>query len=207
MNLATELERDLDWREAELASFKRVVSASPEGSVRHVALLRAMLAFLYAHFEGFCLMAWDLYLEAIHDSKVVCGDLKPPLVCLSVEQDFRSLRGDTSSSSLWDFCTNVYPSLLTSVAEFPVRLETKSNLWPDLYCRNMKKAGLPIGLMAEHIPRIRSLVSRRNDIAHGQKVGLRNLAEYQPYEEAVLLIMYDLAVAILETIKAEDFRK
>jgi hypothetical protein len=49
-----QIEEDLDWREAELASFKILISSAPKGSVRESALLRAIWALLYAHYEGFC---------------------------------------------------------------------------------------------------------------------------------------------------------
>jgi len=49
-----ELEQDLNWREAELASLKVLVAEATAGTVSHQALLRALWAMLYAHYEGFC---------------------------------------------------------------------------------------------------------------------------------------------------------
>ncbi len=207
MDLAVELEKDLKWREAELAAFKRALSAATPGAVRHDALLRAMLLLVYAHFEGFCKFAWDLYLQIIEDTKPRRSDLVDALACFSMERDFRQLRGNTSPESLWNFCTNLYPSLLNDEAQFSIRLETQSNLWPSLYSQNMLKAGLPDSAMSEHAARIKSLVNRRNDIAHGQKVAISDISEYQSYEDAALEVMHDLAVAILETVEGKTFLK
>jgi hypothetical protein len=204
---AAELEGDLKWREAELAALKIAVSSTKEGSVRHDALLRAMMALLYAHFEGFCKFAWDIYLNTIQKNNVLRKELNTPLACLSLEEKFKELRHDTSSLSFWEFFMNSCPSLIATRAEFRVPLKTKSNLWPDVYCDNMEQAGLPIGLMEQHKARISSLVSRRNDIAHGQKGGVKNLNEYQRYENDVRDVIHDLAITIIESIEKETFLK
>lgn len=56
-NWDKQLEDDLDWRQAELASLKSQVIKATNGSVMHQVLLRAMWALLYAHYEGFCKFA------------------------------------------------------------------------------------------------------------------------------------------------------
>ena len=55
--LSRALEEDLQWREAELVSLKLVAAAAEAGTVRHDATLRALMALLYAHYEGYCRFA------------------------------------------------------------------------------------------------------------------------------------------------------
>ena len=75
-NWSQQLEDDLKWREAELASLKEQVVISSKHSVRYQALLRAMLALLYAHYEGFCKFAWELYLDELQNSRIKRKDCK-----------------------------------------------------------------------------------------------------------------------------------
>jgi hypothetical protein len=207
MSLAEELESDLNWREAELAIFKRIVSSADEGSVRERALLRAMLALLYAHYEGFSKYAWELYLEAIESEAPIRGDLKPPLACLSLEEQFAKLRGDTSAASLLEFYSEKLPGLLNEPAEFPSPLQADSNLWPDRYCDNMDRACLKQNEMNDRRSKIKSLVARRNDIAHGESAFIKSLAEYQEYEDAAILVMHELAVLIIEALEEKNYLK
>ncbi len=64
-NWYVELDKDLNWREAELTSLKVQLITTTKGTVAHKVLLRAMWALLYAHYEGFCKFAWDLYLDEL----------------------------------------------------------------------------------------------------------------------------------------------
>jgi hypothetical protein len=58
---ANQIEENLDWRQGELASIKILLSTIDRESVRYKALLRSLVVLLYAHYEGFCKFAWELY--------------------------------------------------------------------------------------------------------------------------------------------------
>ena len=65
-----EIERDLDWREAELAIL-RLFLANKEITEREKRVLfRAAWALLYAHYEGFCKFALTVYFDALRRSPV-----------------------------------------------------------------------------------------------------------------------------------------
>jgi hypothetical protein len=53
MSIMDEITRDLDWREAELATIKRLVKQTNITVKQREVLLRAAWALLYAHYEGF----------------------------------------------------------------------------------------------------------------------------------------------------------
>jgi len=206
-DLANHIEEDLNWREAELASFKILVSAAQKGSVRERALLRALWALLYAHYEGFCKYAWDLYLDALEELGIVRHACRSRIACFSLEREFKQLRGNLSPESLWDFYTHEFPDLLSQHATFQIKLETQSNLWPDLFRENARKISLPTKMLDANEIRIKTLVARRNDIAHGKKTIVKSLHEYQEYENAVLLVMHELAIAMIEALDQKLFLK
>ena len=70
-----QIEADLKWREGELASLKLLAASADHGSDRQRAILRALWAMLYAHYEGFCLFCWDLMLSAIEKDACTVGEL------------------------------------------------------------------------------------------------------------------------------------
>ncbi|MBR8826692.1 MAG: hypothetical protein DSM107014_02110 [Gomphosphaeria aponina SAG 52.96 = DSM 107014] len=57
------IEQELDWRERELTSMKILVITTKNNSTKQA--LRSLIVMLYAHYEGFCKFAWDLYLNGI----------------------------------------------------------------------------------------------------------------------------------------------
>lgn len=201
------LEENLDWREAELASFKILLSSTPKESVRQTALLRAAWALLYAHYEGFCKFAWDIYLDALEKCRLPRSEFVECIACFSLESDFRRFRGNLSPDAIWDFCTSEFGSLLSLPAVFEQKLETNSNLWPNLFKENARKVGLPTHAVDEHLTRLKALVARRNDIAHGKKMIVKNIHEYAEYENAALLVMHELAINIIESLEQEKYRR
>lgn len=200
-----ELERDLAWREAELASLKIEVARADRGTVRHSALLRALWAMLYAHYEGFTRFAWDLYLDALEALSLPRSSIRTELAQFSLESTFRSARKDLSPAALWTFVFDDCPRSLSEPATFAIRLETQSNLWPNLFIENAKAVGLPYTTMDEATAHIRALVSRRNDIAHGKRMVIRSLSEYQKYEDAVFKVLIELASAIDHSLESSEY--
>lgn len=204
---AKQLEEDLSWREAELGSLKIQVATAPKGSTQQTALLRAMWAMLYAHFEGFCKFAWDTYLDALQSLSLKRKGFKPEICQFSLTKDFRALHGNLSANSIYEFCEKTFSELLEQKIEFKIGLETDSNLWPNLFIENIEKICLECTSIESEKTFIKSLVARRNDIAHGKKLIINSLDEYQKYENSALLVMHDLAVNIVDSLEKKAYLK
>lgn len=207
MSSAAELEKDLSWRESELAALKILVSSSPKGSTTHNALLRSMLAMLYAHYEGFTKFAWDLYLDELESLNLKRSQLHEQLIKFSFEKQFQKLRGNMSSDSIWTFCTDGFKTAINEVAIFATKLETDSNLWPNIFEDNATKVNLSCDVLKQNRTAIKLLVDRRNNIAHGKKLIVNELQEYQKFEDAALLIMHELAVCIVDSLDNKLYLK
>lgn len=201
------LEADLNWREAELASFKAAILLAPKNSVRESTLLRGAWAILYSHYEGFCKFAWDTYLDYLEKFNIKTCELTSEIATLSMRKNFKLLRGNLSDKELWEFGESKFTEMHNSNAKFEEKLETDSNLWPNLYRENAHALGLRPTLIDQHATEIKTLVSRRNDIAHGQKMLIKDIAEYSKYENSALLVMQDLALCLIDSIDSEAFKK
>jgi len=79
-------------------------------------------------------------------------------------------------------------------------VDTKSNLWPSLLEELLYSFDIAPTSVIERPESIKTLVARRNDIAHGQKVFISDLAYYLEYENAVRNLMYALALAIIDRV-------
>jgi hypothetical protein len=102
-NWANEIEADLNWREGELAAIKIQILTTDRANqpVRYEALLRAIVTLLYAHYEGFCRFAWDLYLDTIQKQNIKRNQCREEVIKLSLRKRFKELRGDLSPDGVW----------------------------------------------------------------------------------------------------------
>ncbi|MEW6767932.1 MAG: MAE_28990/MAE_18760 family HEPN-like nuclease [Pseudomonadota bacterium] len=202
---AAEIEEDLRWREAELGSLKLAAAAAPDKSDRQRALLRALWTMLYAHYEGFFKFCWDLFLNEIERDGCIRDKAVEPVMLLSLSKTFQELRADTSSISIWDFAHGKLPIALKQPVSFASRLETKSNLWANLAKDNNMAVGLPTNEIDKNSAQINAIVGRRNDIAHGKKLVVGNLDDYSQYELAAMMVMHELAVAVVDQLDKRSF--
>jgi len=135
------------------------------------------------------------------------GALDEKFQVLALERPFRELRVNCNSPSLWEFFRRKLPTFLTADASFSdeCRLSTESNLWPDIFQRECEKVGLDSQEIQKQWGRIKALVSRRNDIAHGKTMTIKSVGEYTEYENATLLVLHDLAIQVLDILENEAY--
>ncbi|QHA80253.1 hypothetical protein E3Z27_00430 [Pseudomonas mediterranea] len=205
-NLSNVLETDLNWRESELASFKISILSAGRKTVRESALLRGAWAILYSHYEGFCKFAWDSYLDELEKMQLPRSEFCSDMAALSLRKNFKKMRGALSDKDLWDFGQSKFAEMQTGIATFDEKLETDSNLWPNLYRDNAKALGVSPTYIDTYATEIKTLVARRNDIAHGQKMTVKDIQEYQEYENAALLVMHDLALCLIEAFESGAYK-
>jgi hypothetical protein len=200
-----EIEGDLAWRESEMGTLKLLLAASPNRSDRQRALLRACSAMLYAHYEGFCKFCWTILLDSIQKQSPVRSDLIESLAKRAMEGVFKKLRGDTSIENLWRFCSKDFATELGKNATFTEGVDTKSNLWPNLSIEINASVGIACPLLLAHSDRIGQLVGRRNKIAHGEKLEIPNMTKFQELEHAAVLVMHELAIAVVTCLDECDY--
>lgn len=207
MAIGETLEIDLQWREAELSSLKRLAITSPDNSVASRSLLRALWALLYAHFEGFTKYCWDSLFDHIQAGNFPRSMLDEKFSIISLEPEFQQLRGNLSSKCILEFCLGEVPQALNRIAVFneDMRLTTECNLWPNIFERESLKIGIVCDELELHRQRIKTLVARRNDIAHGKSMTISNVEEYVGYEHAAICLMHELALKTIDLAESKLF--
>ena len=200
------LEQDLEWREAELIALKLQTIEADEDTIRYKALLRALWAMLYAHYEGFCKFALDTYLDALTELQPHRIDCKDQIAALSMRNQFRDLRGDLSNENCASFIHDFF-TILNQPVEFDFEFATQSNFHPRALLKNYQYVCLPSDPVEDNRHRLAALVSRRNDIAHGRNVPVEDFKEYEEVEEAALTVICGLAIAIIEALEQKQYLK
>lgn len=197
--LEKQIEQDLDWRHAELAIFREILTLDSITTVRKAALFRASWSLLYAHYEGFCKHSLQLLVEFMA-SFADCKALTDSTFIFLHDKILRKGKSGNNAEAYEFFRT----TLETYRSEPPpkVAIDTKSNLWPSLLRELLQCLDIPVSGILDQETMIKTLVARRNDIAHGQKVFIKDLPVYLEYENATRNLMYGLALAIVDRAAA-----
>lgn len=212
MSWQTELEKDLDWRLAELAALKLQAAGARSGSILQNALLRALVAMLYAHYEGFCKIAIRIYLREVRATGIKRVDCKERLVTFSLQKTFREAKSFTTDQC-WEFYNESLDQMLQGGLEYEldkngeIALLGESNMYPTDLKANLEYACLPQTEVDNHKQLLKGLVGRRNGIAHGEKMLVKDLSAYEELEKAATSAMYDITYSIIETLENQAYCK
>ena len=194
MTAISQIERDLDWREAELAVLRVILTNRDVTKLQKDVLFRGAWALLYAHYEGFCKFALTVYYDEIKRSGHSLSKFANSIQCFALDKECKKLKNLPTQEFI--------PALLlfeqthlNSSYEFP-DVETDSNLWPSKLAELVYNAELRLPSLTTYERTIKTLVGRRNEIAHGEQSSIKDFEYYRQHEDAVKTILYDLAFAI-----------
>lgn len=199
MSPIDEIQHDLDWRESELAVLKILLSNRDLSEREKLVLFRAAWALLYAHYEGFCKFALTVFYDAVKLTGKVHGQLPKKMQVFSLEKSIKLIR-NLPSEDFIESINSFEIDFMEKLPEFP-EVDTQSNLWPRVLQDLLDCASVKVNSLDNHNVAIRTLVNRRNKIAHGEKDMIQEYSYYIGFDDAVRNIMYDLAISIHERLE------
>lgn len=166
--LSDHIAADLIWRKKELTVLKNLLrSAQPDGKT---ALLRSLVALLYAHWEGFIKSTSQRYLEYLSNRRLPYRDLTSNFIALSLEGRFRASLLQRSLSPIIELVDFLRFSLETrSAIPYKEGVEAESNL----SSRVLHDITITLGIdyapfETKSVLIDERLLNTRNRIAHGE---------------------------------------
>ncbi|WP_445941132.1 MAE_28990/MAE_18760 family HEPN-like nuclease [Pseudomonas sp.] len=202
----SELEKDLGWREIELALMRKQLIASIAGTPQESALLRANLAMIYAHYEGFCKFALELYVISLQRLNPDRIDLAWPLASFTLKSLHKELLNEKDESIFFTRLLNELNKEIDAKAEFEKPPQI-SNLWPDLLIEWLTKLHLEKESTIEHANTLHQLVNNRNQIAHGKKLMIQSRKELDKYADAAQTVMHEVALGICYALEHKKYKR
>lgn len=200
MSYMREIEADLDWREAELAVLRVMMSSGDLSRRDKLVLFRAAWSLLYAHYEGFCKFALSVYYDQLSRLGVTCKNFPKPIRNFALLAALKSIKHKPTDEAINDILQ--FDTLhLNRPPNFP-EVNTESNLWPTVLESLLGAADLNVLEVDANRYRLNTLVSRRNKIAHGERDLIVDLDYYEEYEMAFRNVAYSLALEIERKINA-----
>lgn len=191
-----QIERDLDWREAELAVLRIFLANDGITEREKRVLFRAAWALLYAHYEGFCKFALTVYFDALKASGEKCENFAPKTQAFALTEKLKTIR-NLPPVDFISAMRGFEAEVLAEPVSFP-EVDTDSNLSPKVLKRLLEDANIELESLSSHNRSLHTLVNRRNKIAHGEREIIPEFEYYLQFEEAAKEVMNELALVIDE---------
>lgn len=217
------LEDDRTWRQDEIR-FLRNQLANLSNAEDKKRYRRSIIPMLYAHYEGFCKVALQEYVNAINATKIPCRDATAAVVAASWELIFRRLANPSEKcdvfrrelpddSQLHRFARRRH--FVEQLGEFCGReahvpeetVDMESNLTPAVLRKNLFKLGIAVDVVESFAGDINELLNRRHGISHGQdREGLDETA-YGRSERAAFSAMESVMSLVMDAIEKRMYRR
>ncbi len=216
-----QLETDLEWRQAELRALSNIQATARRQAERDY-LRRAMLVMLYAHAEGFCKVAFLVYVNAINKAGTTCSDAPEVLVAAAFADIFHALAHGDPKQKVFSDAPHPDPKLavLAREREFISKLprflgrplqvpdtavNTEDNLSSRVIRRNLYRLGFSEDLLKEYHSEFDELLKRRCSIAHGADPGPVKEGDYTRLQAAIFRAMDHLALSLAVAVEDSNF--
>lgn len=204
--ISNELTDDLKWRENELAIMHKQLILSTLGSIQEKTLLRANLTMIYAHYEGFCKFALEVYINTLDKLKLKRKDLKWTIATFSLVEFHKNLMREKNQTVFFTRFMKEINGQLEEEAKYQ-RPDKISNLWPDNLLNWLSLLGLDTSSINEERILLESLVKNRNEIAHGNKLIISTRSELEKYKNSAMLAMHQVSIGIVEALEQETYKR
>lgn len=170
-HLQEALDREMKWRLREISTFRL---ACKRESADQQAFIRAGVAVVYAHWEGFIKSASEHYLEFVNNQGHRYRELKTCFVVFGMKSQLAVLGESRKSKSSVEALEFVF-SEMDKPAKMVLAsaINTESNLTSAVFSNIAQSIDIAIDQYETKFNLIdESLVYRRNSIAHGEYLDL-----------------------------------
>ena len=180
------LSQELIWREKELIELNALINDKHSSRSKRDVLVRAGIALLYAHWEGFIKTAGAAYLEFIAKQGLKNSDLALNFLALAAKAKLNTATG-ANSIAIHLEVTRFYLEQREEPCSLPYETAIQtSNLNYKLFQEITLVLGLDLSVNATKANLIDlRLVKNRNTIAHGEYL-LVDLEEYNELHREII---------------------
>ena len=182
------LDSEFSWRLKEMADIRKAIDSAEDTARR--AIIRAGVAILYAHWEGFVKAASEALLNFISRQRLTYRHLTPAFIVFGARKglnDFIASNQASRGIAVVDFFLRGLDERANISFEGSIR--TGHNLGSQHFERIASSLGLdPSGYQSKFPLIDSSLLQRRNMIAHGEFLDV-NRQEFEDLSDQVINLM------------------
>lgn len=196
---------DQSWRKKEVSIFAAQAAGS-RGAVQ-AALLRPMVAILYAHWEGFIKNSVHYYMLYLSSLNRPLNELRHEIAAVCMRNRIRAASPAQKIGPHIEVIRFLRDKG-SEPANIPIRkdeIDTESNLSSSVLKDLLTSIGCSYSAYERYGDLIDDqLVSSRNKIAHGENYYIE-MAEWEDLRQAIFSIMDDIAFQIVEAAEKKSY--
>jgi hypothetical protein len=183
------LDKEMAWRLKEVKAFS--VASKGNGPERRY-FIRAGIALVYAHWEGFIKVSSEMYIRFVNSRGLKYSELKSCFSIFGLKLKLQSLsesRQSRANIDAFDFIVAEMDN--TARLQLGSAINTESNLTSKVFTNIATSIDIDVREYSSRFNLIdESLVHRRNKIAHGEFIEIGG-AEFVDLVDDVLKMMRD----------------
>lgn len=188
--LVDELAAEISWRRKELTDLRYAVQNTAGNRTRQETLIKAAVALLYAHWEGFVKSVAERYLEFVYMQRCRHCELSDPMLAIVLRSKLQAAEVSRKIEAHVEV-VEFFRTRMGHRATLPYKaaVRTDSNLSSTVLLEIIRTIGLssteyePKRHMLDH-----RLLAKRNHIAHGSLLDV-DLDDYLCLHDEVLELM------------------
>jgi hypothetical protein len=223
LDIRSQLEEELSWRQNEIRFFHNQLSAITTDEQKD-CYRKALIVMLYSHYEGFCKTALGIYADAINAQKLIIRTVNKFIAACSLDHVFLAYENRDKKSRIFknrlpedgklhrfarqiEFIENFeqFEEQLACISETVI--DTEDNLKYIVLKKLLFRLGLDYDYFDEYRSNIDKLLGKRNNIAHGtQKTGVSE-KDYKEIEKDVFEIMNATIQIIMQALEKKQYLK
>ncbi len=199
------LDSEMSWRIKEIADFRLVIKRQPSSAQTFV---RAGIALIYAHWEGFIKSASEVYLEFVESQGLAYRELKTCFGVLGLKSQL-ALLGDSRKSVRNVETLNFVLTHIDKPARMRISsaIDTESNLTSAVFSNIAASLDISYVRYETKFKLIdESLVKRRNSVAHGEYLDIDS-GEFMSLAQDVLQLMREYKTDIENAASLHSYRR
>lgn len=205
MQLQDALDSEMSWRVKEIGAF---TVASKSGGPDRKFFIRAGVALVYAHWEGFIKASSEQYLSYVHFRGHTYSELKSCFAVFGLKSKLQMLsksRQAAPNIEAFDFIFSAMSQ--TAHMQMSSAIDTESNLTSKVFTNIAKSLDLDVEKYTTKFNLIdESLVKRRNQVAHGEHMALGG-KEFGELVDEILQLMRDYKTDLLNAASMESYKR
>lgn len=203
--LQEKLDAEMSWRIKEISDFKLVAKRQPETSRTFV---RAGVAMLYAHWEGFIKAASEGYLNFVDNQGHIYRDLKTCFAVFGLKGRLALLSSGRKAKTNIEALDFVFAEIdKPAKMNMSSAIDTESNLTSKVFANIAVSLNISISSYETKFNLIdESLISRRNRVAHGEYIDLSR-ADLELLTEEILQMMRNYKTDIENAASLKDYMR
>lgn len=203
--LQTALDKELGWRLKEIAAFN-VASKSNNQQAKY--FVRAGVALVYAHWEGFIKSSSEIYLSYVASRRLKYKDLKSCFAVFGLKSKLLMLSESRKSSPNIEAFEFILQNLdEVAVLSLHSAINTESNLTSKVFENIASSLDIDAAGYDTKFNMIdESLVKRRNSIAHGEYLAISG-KEYVELATEIVGLMRNYKTDLENAASLESYKR